>query len=415
MYNDDTYGSLLHDMGLSTDSSAWSEQHSSPDEGSASSFDMSGLNFNWILRLVFSQFHASMGDDIGSSIDTTSSPLRGLWDLFSGNTTFDASYARADDNNYPELHSNVVAPLTTSPPDISAIMTTVQPTMWQDTHQGLGLRKIFQLEPEATITHQYFASPNSVASTTTSPGTSPSGAGRGLSTGLTVARGWINYGPDAPPPSSQTRLVVPSGRSSNKSLPSAVRRSKRTILRSNNTSPYSMKNRESARFPGSSNCPSDTSVNFIVLNNLTYKGTLCADHPQFARYPDDYFYAEVLNDISINSVCLLCPSGSGTIFTTEHAKTAHCIPGSKRGDSDPLIFLSCCEGNVHKSKSLIVKCGALKRHFNSKAHSENRYQCPYCHTAFSRTESVARHLTQCEMLAKILTEEDEKYTSDGGL
>ncbi len=129
-----------------------------------------------------------------------------------------------------------------------------------------------------------------------------------------------------------------------------------------------MKNRESAGFPGSSHCPSNTSVNFIMLNNLTHKGILCANYPQFARYPDDYFYAEVLNDISIDSVCLLCPAGSGTIFTTEHAKTMHCVPGSKRGDSDPLIFLSCCEDNVHRSKSLIVKIGALKRHFNSKAH-----------------------------------------------
>ncbi len=84
-----------------------------------------------------------MGDDIGSSIDTASSPLRGLWNLFSDNTTFDASYARADDNNYPELYSNVVAPFAVSPPDISAIITTVQPTMWQDTYQGLGLREMY--------------------------------------------------------------------------------------------------------------------------------------------------------------------------------------------------------------------------------------------------------------------------------
>ncbi len=58
MYNDDSYGSLLHDMGFGAGSGTWSEQHSSPDEGSASSFDMSGLDFNWILRLVFSRFHA---------------------------------------------------------------------------------------------------------------------------------------------------------------------------------------------------------------------------------------------------------------------------------------------------------------------------------------------------------------------
>ncbi|KAK0221425.1 hypothetical protein IW262DRAFT_1459626 [Armillaria fumosa] len=411
-------------MGLSTTSDTWSEQRLYPDEGSTSSFDMSGLDFNRIL--------SSMSDDIGGSIDTASSPLRGLWDVPSDNTTFDASYARFDDDNFPGLRSNVAAPLTAPLPDIPAIVTTVQPTRWQDMHQGLGLREMhayFQrnspsfrlrqpsvrLQPaESTITHHYSASPNSVSSITASSGTSPSGAGRILSSDLTVARRWINYGPDAPPPSSQTRAVVPSGRSSNESLPSTIRRKKWTILRSNNTSPYSMKNRESAGFRGSNDGPPDTSKNFIMLNNLIYKKTLCTHYAQFARYPDDYFYAEVLNDISIRSVCLLCPSGSGTIFTTEHAKTVHRVPGSKRGDSDPLIFLSCCEGNAHKMKSLIVRSSALKRHFNSKAHSENQYQCPYCHSAFSRAESVARHLTQCTMLAKILKEEDEKYTSDGG-
>ncbi|KAK0487863.1 hypothetical protein IW261DRAFT_1450434 [Armillaria novae-zelandiae] len=357
-----------------------------------------------------------MSDDIGGSINTLSSPLRGLWDVVSDNTAFDASYAHVDDNGHPELRSNVTAPSTAPLPDISAIVATVQPTMGQDMRQSLGLREMFQNEPEAMITDDYFASPNSISSVTTSSGTSPSGAGSIISTGLTVARGWINYSPDAPQPSSQTRAVAPSGRSSNESLPSAIRRKKQTILRSNNTSPYSMKNRESASFRGSNDCTSDTFMNFIVLNNLTHKKTLCTHYAQFSRYPDDYFYAEVLNDISICSVCLLCPSGSGTIFTTEHAKTVHCVPGSKRGDSDPMVFLSCCEGKVHQSKLPFVKSSALKRHFNSKAHSENRYQCPYCHSAFSRTESVARHLTQCAMLAKILKEEDKKYTpSDGGL
>ncbi|KAK0187643.1 hypothetical protein F5146DRAFT_1141103 [Armillaria mellea] len=368
--------------------------------GGLKSFDMSGLDFDRIL--------SSTSDDIGGSVDTASSPLRVLWDFLSDNITFDASCARADDNNYPELRCNVVTPLTAPAPDISATVTTVQPTMWQDAHQGLGLRGILQREPEATTTHHCFSSPILVSSTTTSPGTSPPGANRGLSTDLIVTREWMNYGPDAPPHPSKTRT-------SNKSLPSSVRREKRAKLRSDNTSPYSMKNRESAGLPGSSNRPSDTSVDFIELNNLTFKRTLCTSYPQFARYPDEYFYAEILDDISIRSVCLLCPPDSGTIFTTEHARTVHRIPGSKRGDSDPLVFLSCCEGNVHKSKSRIVKCAALKRHFNSKAHSENRYQCPYCHTPFSRTESVARHLTTCEMLGKIMTEEDKKYTSDGGL
>ncbi|KAK0504416.1 hypothetical protein EDD18DRAFT_1345312 [Armillaria luteobubalina] len=408
MYSDHCYDSLLHDIGLGTSSDTRSEKRFYTDEGSTSSFDMSGLDFDRIL--------SSMSSGQGDSVDTASSPLRGLWDFPSDNTTFDASYARVDGDNYPGLRSNVAAPLTAPLPDIPAIVTTVQATRWQDMHKGLGLREMLQHdEPaESTITHHYFASPNSVSSITALSRTSPSGTGRILSTDWTVARGWINYGPDAPPPSSQRRAVVPSGKSSNEPLPSTIRRKKWTILRSNNTSPYSMKNRESAGFRDDNDGPSDTS-RFIALNNLTYKTTLCTHYAQFSRYPDDYFYAEVLNDISIRSVCLLCPSDSGTIFTTEHAKTVHCVPGSKRGDSDPLIFLSCCEANSHKTKSLIVKSSALKRHFNSKAHSENRYQCPYCHSAFSRAESVARHLSQCSMLAKILTEEDEKYTSDGGL
>ncbi|KAG7445467.1 uncharacterized protein BT62DRAFT_1007223 [Guyanagaster necrorhizus] len=128
---------------------------------------------------------------------------------------------------------------------------------------------------ELSVVH----APVSTSSANTSPSTTPPST---LSPSPTVARGWINYSSGSPPPRSQ--MLSPDS-SSNESLPSTARREKRSILRSS-TSPYDMKNQQKAYFPRN-NKPRDSPSKTFIEN------------------PEDYFYAEVLDDITINSMPIL--------------------------------------------------------------------------------------------------------------
>ncbi|KAG7440683.1 uncharacterized protein BT62DRAFT_997616 [Guyanagaster necrorhizus] len=345
-----------------------------------------------------------MDDDVGGS-----SMGSDLCNLSIDNMGFDAL---AGDNYYahPEStpHSSTMSPndtvvsLHAPPPEVSVtvMMASVPPSMWQDDAQhSPDPREIY---PPTSITSRSFISPVSTSSAKTSPSTSPSSS---LSPSTTVARGWINYGGDSPPPRSQTSS---SDSSSNESLPLTARREKRSILRSS-TSPYDINNGRKAQFPGNNKPSGSTSNTVIELLNFTFKQALCKKYPKFARNPEDYFYAEVLDDININSVCLLCPPDSQTTFTPRHARDAHSAPGEGK---DPFIYLACCEAKPRKPTSLFVKSGALKRHFNSSYHNENRFRCPYCCSASSRPETVARHLTKCRSLKRILSEGDGSDTSD---